>query len=142
MQRSTGYCEALRHKRSVGKFVLGALVLLLLAGCTSFGQEIRTEIDGWSESGINQITNSPYDEYGYDYFGFDVRLINFLTKKALDSKGNKRSFYQSSYSLYSPYRIKYTRITYASVGREIITGPRGGQYYINKNGNKTYVKKR
>ena len=28
-----------------------------------------------------------------------------------------------------------------SSGRTIITGPRGGQYYINKNGNKTYIKK-
>jgi regulator of replication initiation timing len=26
-------------------------------------------------------------------------------------------------------------------GRTIMTGPRGGQYYINKNGNKTYIKK-
>jgi len=28
-----------------------------------------------------------------------------------------------------------------SSGRTIMTGPRGGQYYINKNGNKTYIKK-
>lgn len=27
-------------------------------------------------------------------------------------------------------------------GRTIQTGPRGGQYYINKNGNKTYVKRK
>ena len=26
-------------------------------------------------------------------------------------------------------------------GARIYTGPRGGQYYINKNGNKTYIKK-
>ena len=26
-------------------------------------------------------------------------------------------------------------------GAKIYTGPRGGQYYINKNGNKTYIKK-
>ena len=26
-------------------------------------------------------------------------------------------------------------------GKTIITGPRGGKYYINKNGNKTYIKK-
>jgi colicin import membrane protein len=26
-------------------------------------------------------------------------------------------------------------------GRTIYTGPRGGKYYINKNGNKTYIKK-
>jgi colicin import membrane protein len=27
-------------------------------------------------------------------------------------------------------------------GATIYTGPRGGQYYINKNGNKTYIKKK
>ena len=27
-------------------------------------------------------------------------------------------------------------------GRTIQTGPRGGQYYINKNGNKTYIKRK
>ena len=26
-------------------------------------------------------------------------------------------------------------------GEEILTGPRGGRYYINKNGNKTYIKR-
>lgn len=25
-------------------------------------------------------------------------------------------------------------------GHEVFTGPRGGKYYINKNGNKTYIK--
>ncbi|WP_343023392.1 hypothetical protein [Flavobacterium sp. PL12] len=24
-------------------------------------------------------------------------------------------------------------------GRKVYTGPRGGKYYINKNGNKTYI---
>lgn len=27
-------------------------------------------------------------------------------------------------------------------GNEIHTGPRGGRYYINKNGNKTYIKRK
>jgi hypothetical protein len=31
---------------------------------------------------------------------------------------------------------------YNSSGKTIYTGPRGGQYYINKNGNKTYIKKK
>jgi colicin import membrane protein len=29
----------------------------------------------------------------------------------------------------------------SNTGRTIYTGPRGGKYYINKNGNKTYIKK-
>ena len=32
--------------------------------------------------------------------------------------------------------------TSVSSSRTIQTGPRGGQYYINKNGNKTYIKKK
>lgn len=30
----------------------------------------------------------------------------------------------------------------SSSGNEIMTGPRGGQYYINKNGKKTYIKRK
>ncbi len=37
---------------------------------------------------------------------------------------------------YSPQANNYGQ------GRTIYTGPRGGQYYINSNGNKTYVPKR
>lgn len=37
---------------------------------------------------------------------------------------------------YTPQAYNYGR------GKHIKTGPRGGQYYINKNGNKTYVPKR
>lgn len=32
--------------------------------------------------------------------------------------------------------------TSGSYNKTIQTGPRGGQYYINKNGNKTYIKKK
>ena len=31
--------------------------------------------------------------------------------------------------------------SYSSPSRTIHTGPRGGRYYINKNGNKTYIKR-
>jgi hypothetical protein len=37
---------------------------------------------------------------------------------------------------YSPAAYNY------GGGRTIYTGPRGGQYYINSNGNKTYIPKR
>jgi len=35
-----------------------------------------------------------------------------------------------------------TKSTTTSSGRTIQTGPRGGQYYINSKGNKTYIKKK
>ena len=42
----------------------------------------------------------------------------------------------STYSSYTPtYTPTYKPTTY----RNYITGPRGGCYYINSNGNKTYV---
>ncbi len=37
---------------------------------------------------------------------------------------------------YSPQSLNYGQ------GKTIYTGPKGGQYYINSNGNKTYVPKR
>ena len=129
---------------TLGSIVVAAFLLIscVSVGPERSGQAVRTEIDGWSASGVNIITNNHFDEFGYDYFGFDVKLINYLTKTTLDSRGNSRLFYLSNYILYIPYRIKYVRITYVDGGREILTGPRGGQYYINKNGNKTYVKRR
>jgi len=35
-----------------------------------------------------------------------------------------------------------TNTSTTSSGRTIYTGPRGGKYYINSNGNKTYLKKK
>lgn len=35
-----------------------------------------------------------------------------------------------------------TKSSYNSSDKTIYTGPRGGQYYINKNGKKTYIKKK
>jgi colicin import membrane protein len=31
------------------------------------------------------------------------------------------------------------KITGTYNGKKVFTGPRGGKYYINKNGNKTYI---
>lgn len=39
-------------------------------------------------------------------------------------------------------KIKQTSSGETYHGKTIQTGPRGGKYYINKNGNKTYVKRR
>ena len=55
------------------------------------------------------------------------------------TQGNRNPFTGNSGSVardYSPNVYNY------GSGRSIQTGPRGGQYYINSNGNKTYVAKR
>ena len=55
------------------------------------------------------------------------------------TRGN-RNFYTGTKGKkardYSPRAYNYGR------GRTIKTGPKGGQYYINRKGNKTYVPKR
>lgn len=53
--------------------------------------------------------------------------------------GNTNPFTGSSGSVARDYSSDANN--YGS-GRTIHTGPRGGQYYINENGNKTYVPKR
>lgn len=55
------------------------------------------------------------------------------------TNGNYNSFTREKGSRakdYSPQANNYGQ------GRTIYTGPQGGQYYINSNGNKTYVPKR
>ncbi|MBK7385146.1 MAG: HNH endonuclease [Flavobacteriales bacterium] len=45
-------------------------------------------------------------------------------------------------SSYSPTPRYTTPTSYGTPNRTIQTGPRGGQYYINRNGNKTYIRKK
>jgi hypothetical protein len=67
----------------------------------------------------------------------------------LNSSGNKvyvKSEKQKSYNTYkystpSYSAPKYSSYSSSSRSRVIQTGSRGGNYYINSNGNKTYVKK-
>lgn len=65
------------------------------------------------------------------------------------SNGTNRDNY-STYGNTNPYTGKSgsraqdysTNANNYGSGHQIQTGPRGGQYYINSNGNKTYVPKR
>lgn len=68
-------------------------------------------------------------------------------------RSNRNNTTRDNYSAYgnsNPYTGKrgsvahdYSREAYNyGSGHTIHTGPRGGQYYINENGNKTYVPKR
>jgi hypothetical protein len=45
----------------------------------------------------------------------------------------------TSESIYSSSNTIYSTPSYSSSSKTIYTGPRGGRYYINSNGNKTYV---
>lgn len=77
-------------------------------------------------------------EYYVNSTGNKIYVKNTTTKT---NSSNYSNTSRSSY--YSP--SSYSTPTYSSpsssTSRDIQTGPRGGQYYINSNGNKTYVKK-
>lgn len=47
-----------------------------------------------------------------------------------------------SASLTENYNKKSETVNYNSTSKTIQTGPRGGRYYINSNGKKTYIKKK
>lgn len=87
----------------------------------------------------------PLSEGGTD----DPSNMQLLTKEQHAIKtANERSI-NSTYSTNFKYNINSTYNStniYSSSNsisdRIIYTGPRGGQYYINSNGNKTYVSKR
>lgn len=71
-----------------------------------------------------------------------IKKYNKQITKA--NKSKTRLYTNESYSNTSPNTKSYQSSGSSSYGgtHTIHTGPRGGQYYINKNGNKTYVKKR
>ena len=71
-------------------------------------------------------------------------------KYYINSNGNKTYVKSNSTGNYKPaststsYKSSYTKPSYNGYGnstRTVYTGSRGGQYYINNNGNKTYIKK-
>lgn len=72
--------------------------------------------------------------------------VNTSGKKVYVKSTNSTST-SSNLSNYTPSSSYYSSPTHSSPSssssttRDIQTGPRGGQYYINSNGNKTYIKK-
>jgi hypothetical protein len=91
----------------------------------------------------------PLSEGGLDK-PYNMQLITIeqhKRKTASERASNSiNSTYQvPSYNSSSTYKNlnNYSTPSYSTgSGRTIHTGPRGGQYYINSNGNKTYVKKK
>jgi len=77
----------------------------------------------------------------------DPSNMQLLTKEQHARKtARERASHSNSSGYAAPsYRSSTTTPAYStpnSTGRVIQTGPRGGQYYINKNGNKIYIKKK
>ncbi|MDX8554654.1 HNH endonuclease [Tenacibaculum sp. 1B UA] len=89
----------------------------------------KSTYSGTNNSGRIIYTGSRGGKYYYNSSGKKVYV---------KSKKSTSNSYYSSPTYSSP---SYS-IPSSSSSRTIQTGPRGGKYYINSNGNKTYVKKK
>lgn len=93
-----------------------------------------------SSVNLNTTTVSGYNRSDGTYVQSHVRSMpNSTNWDNYSTKGNSNPFTGST-----GYRAKdYTNDAYNyGAGHTIHTGSRGGQYYYNSNGNKTYVPKR
>jgi len=80
-----------------------------------------------------------YKSNGTYVQGHYKTLPNHTNWDNYSTYGNKNPYTYKSGTIARDYSIR--SYNYGQ-GRTIYTGPRGGQYYINSNGNKTYVPKR
>lgn len=78
-------------------------------------------------------SNGTYVQPHYKTRSNGTNWDNFSTRGNINPYTGKKGTRARDYS---PEALNYGR------GKQIHTGPRGGQYYINSNGNKTYVPKR
>tara|TARA_R110002111_G_scaffold262735_1_gene340534 strand:- start:1221 stop:1901 length:681 start_codon:yes stop_codon:yes gene_type:complete len=95
----------------------------------------------------NSSSNSTSTYSGIDNSGRTIYTGSRGGKYYINSSGKKvyvKSEKSTSNSLYSSptYSSPSYSVPSTSSSRTIQTGPRGGKYYINSNGNKTYVKKK
>ena len=108
------------------KLVL-SIVALVAVATTSFAQFNTTTVSGYSRSNGTYV--QPY-----------VRTMpNFTNWDNFSTKGNYNPYTGSTGYRARDYSID--AYNYGS-GRTIYTGSRGGQYYYNSIGRKTYVPKR
>lgn len=98
-----------------------------------------TRNDNYSTIGnVNPYTGAagtqPRDNYS------TISSTNYSTPQTYSTSSYSEPTYRNTYvpSTYSAPTTNYSTPSYSS-SRTIYTGSRGGQYYINSNGNKTYV---
>jgi hypothetical protein len=121
-------------------------VLASLALTTSSFAQINSSNNLWStNSSINFSSNNVVYQKGYTRSngtyvqGHYKTISNSTNWDNFSTVGNTNSYTGQRGSVARDYSS--SALNYGS-GRTIYTGSRGGQYYINSNGNKTYVPKR
>ncbi len=104
-----------------------ALVLGIFAGTAlGFSQTVRTQ-------GYYKPSTRTYVQSFYKSTPNSTNHDNYSTK------GNLNPYTGRSGTKARDYSVEARNY---GIGKTIYTGSRGGQYYINRNGNKTYVPKR
>lgn len=98
------------------------------------------------------LASTPLEYKGYLFYAPNPQALFSYSKKIKRSQAKTKSSFlltladeaaarkANSSSTTSPRSSGYRSTP--STGATIHTGPRGGKYYINSNGNKTYIKKK
>ncbi|MDR6194910.1 hypothetical protein QE357_001962 [Siphonobacter sp. BAB-5404] len=81
-----------------------------------------------------------YNDYIKHYRGTPLELYTYATEEVKSQQSTSSSYSPSSSG--SSYSSGGTRHSTPTTGAYIHTGPRGGRYYYNSKGNKTYVKRK
>ena len=127
-------------------------ILFLFAIANSFAQSVvyvqgytrsnGTYVQGYYRTAPNSTTLDTYSTKG----NYNPYTGSYGTKSVQEysSSSTYSSFYTSPSTYSSPTTYTtpvYTPSTYRTpTYTPVYTGPRGGTYYINSNGNKTYIK--
>lgn len=100
-----------------------------------------TRNDNYSTVGnTNPYTGTSGTKPRDSYYTATPTYNNSSSYTTITSPTNNSSYSSPTYSIsYSSptYSNSYSSPTYTT--RTVYTGPRGGQYYINSNGNKSYI---
>ena len=117
-------------------------IAFLFAAANAFAQT-STYVSGYTKS------NGTYVQSYYRTTPNYTRNDNYSTvgntNPYTGTAGTKpRDYYYTTPSYSAPTYTNtstYSSPTYYSSSTPVYTGPRGGQYYINSNGNKSYISK-
>lgn len=125
------------------KSILSAVTVVTLAGCASTTPQITGQAPIRNEQYQAAYTKCLSDNLATETeeFAFCLRRQGvYYSPQPTQSTGIKPTpVYTPSYSSPATYSATHSSPSPRSTYRHYITGPRGGCYYINGNGNKTYV---
>lgn len=115
-------------------------VIAVVASVSSYAQSIYGSSSIFGTTNTNVRYQSGYTRSNGTYVSGHYKTVSNSTNlDNFSTRGNINTFTGSVGTVARDYSTQ--ALNYGS-GRTIYTGSRGGQYYINSNGNKTYVPKR